>query len=251
MASSAMTAPRAPKWPSRLVVMRHAESEANLRRSYLEKQNLKEPYIGLGMRDADVPLTPAGREQARVTGRFLNDYGPFDVLYVSPYARTRQTADLVVTELESKPRVLIEERIREKEFGILEGLTRFGMREKFPEEFERRTRMRKYYYRPPGGESFPDVNLRLQSLLGTLVREHAGRRVLVITHSVVVLLFRRLLERMEEQDVLDLDRQDEVKNASLLVYELGSRDGRHGVLVRREWNLAPWETTAAAPRVFP
>ena len=236
-----MTSHRAPKWPSILVIMRHAESEANLRREYLKKVDSRETHVGLGMRDADVPLTAAGREQARRTGRHLNRYGPFDVLYVSPYTRTRQTAEEVLGTLEAAPRLLVEERVREKEFGILEGLTKHGMGSLEPEEKARREMVGKYYYRPPGGESHPDVNLRLQSFLGTLCREHAGRRILVITHSVVVLLFRRLLERMEEQEVLALDRQDEVKNASLLVYELGTRDGREGVLVRRAWNLAPWE----------
>ncbi len=225
--------------------MRHAESEANLRREYLEKQNSREIHIGLAMRDADVPLTAAGREQARLAGRFLNRLGPFDVLYASPYRRTRDTAGLVLEDLQQTPRLIIEERIREKEFGVLEGLTKLGMRTKFPEEAERRERLGKYYYRPPGGESFPDVCLRLHSFLGTLVREYAGRRVLVITHSVVVLLFRRLLERMDEQEVLALDRQDEVRNASLSIYEQGTRDGRHGVLVRKEWNLVPWEEPAA------
>jgi broad specificity phosphatase PhoE len=252
MGPSTMNAPRTPKWPACLVVMRHALSEANLRREYLDKQESGEIHVGLAMRDADVPLTPVGRDQARRAGRFLNRYGPFDVLFVSPYRRTRETADLVLEGLEAGPRLIVEERVREKEFGVLEGYTKHGFRSRFPEEWERRAKIGKYYYRPPGGESFPDVDLRLHSFLGTLVREHAGRRVLVITHSVVVLLFRRLLERMDEQEVLALDRQDEVRNASLLVYELGERDGREGVLVRREWNLVPREVAAAAgPRGLP
>jgi broad specificity phosphatase PhoE len=221
--------------------MRHAESESNRRREYHEKADTREIHIGQ-TRDADSPLTPLGREQARTTGAYLNDFGPFDILFVSPYQRTRETADLVLQALERKPPMVIEERIREKEFGILENLTKFGIRELHPQEVARKSLVGKYYYRPPGGESYPDVNLRLHSFLGTLVREHAGRRVLVVTHSVVVLLFRRLLERMEEKEVLALDRQDEVKNASLLIYELGSRDGREGVLVRRAWNLVPWRT---------
>ena len=182
-----------------------------------------------------------GPQQALVTGRHLNLYGPFDVLYVSPATRTRATAEQVLAELETKPRLLVEERIREKEFGVLEGLTKLGVRTRFPEEAERKAKIGKYYYRPAGGESYPDVALRLHSFLGTLVREFAGRKVLVITHSVVVLLFRRLLERMEEHEVLALDKQDDVRNASLLIYELGSRDGRQGVLIRKEWNLTPWD----------
>lgn len=236
-----MSAPRTAKWPSCLVIMRHAESEANLRRQYLEKLQSKETHVGLAMRDVDVPLTTRGREQARLSGAHLNRHGPFDTLFVSPYARTRQTAEEVLEQLESKPRLVSEERIREKEFGILEGLTKHGMEIEHPREMERRRRIGKYYYRPPGGESFPDVNLRLRSLLATLVRDYAGRRVLLITHSVVVLLFRHLLERMDEETILALDRHDEVKNASLLIYERGTRDGRQGVLVRKDWNLTPWE----------
>ncbi len=242
-----MPAKTGSKWPSLLAVMRHAESEANQRREYLEKASSQEVYLGLSMRDMDVPLTPLGREQARASGRYLDRYSPFDVLYVSPYTRTQQTADLVLEEVSLEPALRrVEERVREKEFGVLDGLTRHGVRVKHPEETRRKEFIGKYYYRPPGGESYPDVNLRVQSFLGTLVREHAGQRVLVVTHSVVVLLFRRLLERMEEQEVLELDRQDEVKNASLLVYESGTRDGRQGALVRKDWNLAPWERASVA-----
>jgi len=243
--SLSMTTARSSKWPSRLVVMRHAESEANLRREHLESTSSRDTHVGLEDRDVDVTLTPWGREQARVTGRGLNRYGPFHVAYVSPYARTRQTADLAMAGLRSKPRLVIEERVREKEFGILEGLTRHGVKLNYPDEAARKIAIGKYYYRPPGGESFPDVNLRVHSFLGTLIREYAGKRVLVVTHSVVVLCFRRLLERMEEREVLDLDRHDEVKNASLLIYAPGSRDGRAGVPIRKAWNLTLWESAAA------
>jgi broad specificity phosphatase PhoE len=222
------------KWPALLVIMRHATTEANLKRLYQD-----DDIVITETRDADAHLTDQGREEARRTGRHLNHYGKFDVLYVSPYVRTRETAAIVLEQLEAAPPLILEERIREKEFGVLEGMSRGARRKFFPEEMDRRGKVGKYYYRPPGGESYPDVNLRLHSFLGTLVREHAGRRVLVVTHSVVVLLFRRLLERLDEKDVLDLDRQHEVKNASLLVYELGARDGREGVLVRKAWNFIP------------
>jgi broad specificity phosphatase PhoE len=237
-----MTTARSSKWPSRLVIMRHAESEANLRREYLKTIDSHEHHVGLECRDVDVRLTAHGREQARTTGLGLNDYGPFHVVYVSPYQRTRETAALVVEQIDTPPRVVSEERVREKEFGILEGLTRHGIKARHPEEAERKVTMGKYYYRPPGGESFPDVNLRVHSFLGTMIREWSGRRVLVVTHSVVVLCFRRLLERMEEREVLDLDRQDDVKNASLLIYEPGTRNGRQGVVVRKAWNLTLWNT---------
>ncbi len=216
-----MTEVSASKWPSLLVVMRHAESLVTERRRHLEQINSGDVQLGLDMRDVDVPLTSEGREHACLTGRRLNDWGPFDVLYVSPYMRTLQTAEEVLEELSHRPAVIKEERLREKEWGI------------------------KYFYRPPGGESYAYVNLRVHSVIGTLVREHPGLRVLVITHQVVLLSFRKLLERMDEEDILALDRQDEARPASLLVYELGERDGRKGVLVRRHWNLVLYDRSAA------
>src|SRR5437016_13796362 len=54
-----------------------------------------------------------------------------------------------------------EERIREIEFGILDGLTSDGIVAQYPREFIRRNREGKYWYRPPGGENRPDVDLPL------------------------------------------------------------------------------------------
>ena len=233
------------KWPALLVVMRHAESEANYRREHLERSNSTSTHVQVSMRDVDVPLTPHGRDQARQAGRFLiGTHAPFDALYVSPYHRTQETADLVIETLDPKPARIIEERVREKEFGILEGLTRTGVKTLQPQEHERRLKVGKYYYRPPGGESYPDVNLRVHSFLGTLVREHAGQRILVVTHSVVVLSFRRLLERLEEDKVLELDRHNEPRNASLSVYASFPGSAGGSGLMLKDWNLIPWQAGA-------
>ncbi len=232
-----MAEPSVSKWPSLLAVLRHAESLATERRKHLEESRSQEVHLGLPMRDADVPLTSEGREHSRSTGGRLNEFGPFDVLYVSPYRRTVETAEEVLTGLIHRPLLVKEERLREKEWGVFEGLTKHGIGARYPDEEARRRHVGKYYYRPPGGESYADVNLRVHSFIGTLVREHPGRRVLLITHQVVVLAFRKLLERMEEETVLALDRQDEARPASLLIYELERRDGRNGPLVPAHWNL--------------
>ena len=227
--------------------MRHAESLATERRKHLEESRSSEIHLGLPMRDVDVPLTDEGRAHARAAGLRLEDaIGSFDVLYVSPYRRTVETAEAVVAGLRDQPLVVKEERLREKEWGILEGLTKHGIRERHPEEEARRRHVGKYYYRPPGGESYADVNLRVHSFIGTLVREHPGRRVLVVTHQVVVIAFRKLLERMDEETVLALDRQDEARPASLLVYALGRPDGRNPALVRTHWNLILHDRGTAA-----
>ena len=84
------------KWPALLVVMRHAESEANYHREYLEKTDSPATHITIDGRDVDVSLTERGREQARAAGAHLGrEHAPFDVVYVSPYRRTRDTARVV------------------------------------------------------------------------------------------------------------------------------------------------------------
>src|SRR3569832_36791 len=90
--------------------------------------------------------------------------------------------------------VMIDERLREKEFGILDGLTKTGIEMEFPQQAAYRTLLGKFYHRPPGGESWCDVILRLRSMLDTLALHYAGKRVLIVTHQVVVLCFRYLLE---------------------------------------------------------
>ncbi len=112
-----------------------------------------------------------------------------------------------------------EERIREIEFGIMDGFTTEGIKTIYPEESLRREREGKYWYRPPGGESRPGVALRAHSFLGTLTREYRTKSILLVCHSVVVLIIRRLLERWGEAEYMKMDSEDDVKNCSVTVYQ--------------------------------
>ena len=109
--------------------------------------------------------------------------------------------------------------LREREFGILDLLTHRGVVAAFPDEAKRRDRLGKFYYRPPGGESWVDVALRLRSLRDSLVREHADRRVLVVTHEVPIIITRYLIERLDESTALDISRSGQLANCSLTTYD--------------------------------
>src|SRR5205814_10156982 len=120
----------------------------------------------------------------------------------SPYVRARQTAKLLMAASgldRSGLRLRIDERLREKEFGVIDRLTKHGIRQKYPELSAQRAHVGKFYFRPPGGESWCDVILRLRSSLDTISREYRGESVLVVAHRVVVNCFRYLLERMEDR----------------------------------------------------
>src|SRR5678816_3122183 len=219
------------KWMNNLVLVRHGESDWNVQKAAAQARG--EAEYGVGVRDPDVVLTDEGVRQARTTSGHLRSRFTFDIVYSSPYRRTIQTTKLLLGEFAPPPEVIIEERIREKEFGILEGLTPAGREERLPDEVARKERQGKYYYRPPGGENFPDVNLRLHSFLGTLTRDWRGKSVLVVCHSAVVLGFRRLLERLTEQELMAIDKapDQEVQNCSVTWYEFDPGAGPKGKLV--------------------
>ena len=147
-------------WPSTLFIVRHGESAGNVARD--EANAAREPVIRTESRDVDVPLSPLGERQASALGHWFGSL-PIDqrptVVITSPYVRARQTTDVIkalgnfryasdVTSL------VVDERFREKEFGILDGLTRYGILERFPDQAAFRASLGKFYHRPPGGESW-------------------------------------------------------------------------------------------------
>jgi broad specificity phosphatase PhoE len=119
-----------------------------------------------------------------------------------------------------------------------------GIETQYPREKGREELNGKYYYRPPGGESYPDVNLRVHDFIGTMVRECRMEKVLVVCHSVIVLSFRRLLERMTEKDVLDIgmDIKREPKNCSITWYTFDASHGTRGKLRLKEYNVVLYDS---------
>jgi broad specificity phosphatase PhoE len=167
--------------------------------------------IDIADRDVDVPLSPLGEQQADALGHWFGalpvEECP-EIVLSSPYVRARQTRRMRVLRALHRPSAegddperiacVRDERLREKEFGILDRLTPLGIRDKYPELAEQRLHVGKFYFRPPGGESWCDVILRLRSFLDMLTREYRGDRVLVVAHQVIVNCMRYLLERLDE-----------------------------------------------------
>ena len=160
------------KWPQTLMIVRHGESAGNVARDAAEAA--RQVMIDLATRDADVPLSARGERQAQALGEWLRRLPPHErpnVILASPYVRARQTAILALDAAgvaDAEEMLIIDERLREKEFGILDRLTNYGVAETFPEQAEFRRLLGKFYHRPPGGESWCDVILRLRSVVDTI-----------------------------------------------------------------------------------
>ena len=222
-------------WPDALWLVRHGESIGNAAsaRAWAEGRET----IDVAERDADVDLTERGEEQARTLGRYLASLPvserPTHAL-VSPYLRARHTARLALDPLGGTDAVgwHIDERLRDRELGVLDRLTAKGIEVRHPAEAAARARLGKFYHRPAGGESWADVLLRLRGVLTTLRADHAGQRVVIFAHDIVVLLFRYLIEDLDEQRVLAIARDTAVINCGVTHYD---RDG-DGDLVLRRYN---------------
>ena len=198
-------------WPDLVYVVRHGESAGNIARDAAVEAG--HHRIDIDIRDVDVPLSELGERQAIALGRWLGALPPEarpNIVLTSPYLRARHTAGLLAKTAgmrEDAYSLIVDERFREKEFGVLDRLTAVGIKQQFPDQAELRRLLGKFYHRPPGGESWCDVILRLRSATEMISREYCGERVLIISHAVVVLCMRYILEHLTETEVLAIDKK--------------------------------------------
>jgi len=231
----------AANWPEALFLVRHGESAGNVLRDEAEAAGAE--IIDIAQRDVDVGLSDLGREQARALGRWLARQPEAErptVILSSPYVRAQQTAGEALRAAGRPPDDVerrLDERLREREFGVLDRLTKAGILAREPQQAELRAFLGKFYHRPPGGESWADVGLRVRAVVDTIGRELAGERVLISTHQVVVLMFRYVLEAMTEADVLALSNAEPVAHCSVTSYRFDSSVGRCGGMALDSYNV--------------
>lgn len=234
------------KWPRRLDLIRHGQSEYNqakdrqhqqpLYKAFLDEyakdahshqsrqlaEQLVEEYADLAS-DHQTKITEAGHEAILKSGRYMAEQGELpNVIFVSPYLRTKQTLQLLIRAWPSlaKVRIIEEERIREKEFGLR---LPYSDNKIFyclhPEQKRLYEIQGQYWYRLPQGENIPDIRLRLRSWTNTLTRDYAGKRVLAITHHLTILAFRANIERLSADQFLHLDHTAQPSNAGITTYK--------------------------------
>jgi broad specificity phosphatase PhoE len=221
-----------------LIVVRHGESEGNVAREAAEAEQAD--VITIDLRDADVALSPRGRNQATSLARWLSAHEPPTAVFSSPYVRARETGELALAAAGMELPIRLDERLRDRELGILDRLTSRGIAARYPDEAARRRYLGKMYYRPPGGESWSDVALRLRSFLGELTSAPLDGSVLIFCHDAVIMLIRYVLEGLTEAELFAAARADNVANASvtLLLREGSAGLGAGSAGLGAGWRLA-------------
>lgn len=184
----------------RILLVRHGESIANLDKT-----------VHLTTPDHAIPLSELGHAQARETGRFLGQWFEEHLpdvfgtrsprLWVSPYKRTRQTADGIEEGATSvSPMTFLDRRehilLVEQQFGLFDGLTDEQLMEQFPKEHAHYAKCEqfegRFWARMPLGESRFDVSQRVHQAFGTFHRDaekHGVKDIVVVTHGTAIRAF--------------------------------------------------------------
>ena len=181
---------------TKIILVRHGETEWNRERRM--------------QGHSDTPLSDTGLAQAEALGRRLAD-SRFAALYSSDLSRAWHTA--VVIAGRTGREVIADPRLRERRFGIFEGLTHEEMSTRYPEEFAR-FRSRDPDYAMPGGESARAFRARCLECLCEIAQRHHGGEAVVVTHGLVL----DTLYRAAHDMAYDAPRGVPLLNGSLNVF---------------------------------
>lgn len=150
--------------PTRLLLLRHGQTELSVHRRYSGRSN--------------PALTGLGRRQAAAAARYLGERWGVAAVVSSPLQRANETATAAAAALGLG--VTVDDDLIETDFGDWEGLTLAEAAERDPELHGRW--MRDTSVTPPGGESFDAVAHRVRRVRNRLIAEHGAATVLVVSH---------------------------------------------------------------------
>ena len=174
----------------------------------------------------DVPLNATGLAQAAAVARALARE-EFSFIYSSDLSRARATAESYA--LLKNKEILLEEKLRERHYGIFERLTYAEVKVRYPEDYARFER-REPDYDFRTGESLRDFSARSIAVISGIAERHAGRNVLVVTHGGVLDKLYRFVTGLP----LSAPREFGIPNCGINRLE-ASPEG---------WQIAAWADTA-------
>ena len=203
--------------PTRLLLIRHAQTEWNIQRR----------FQGHG----DSPITEEGQEQLqRLKSRLAGL--EFDVVYSSDLRRTIETSQM----LSGKQRVE-EPRLRERGVGILEGLNLEQIMAEHAEEF-RAFRSGDKDHQIEGGESLQIALNRAWTFLGEMPEKHPGAELAAVSHAGLIRLICKQILGL----ALDAPNFFQIPNTSLTQLVFSPKD--------RSWSLECLADTTHLQPVF-
>jgi len=181
-------------------MVRHGESEGNRDRRFTIS--------------SEVPLTELGRRQAyQAAGRIAQKFKPH-LIISSPFARARQTSEIIAAELRLPIEIVHE--LHERDLGALKGHSYDLLREVVRQDPHYDPK-RGWLWRPEGGESYEDVR---QRVVGAIERLRGDLTTVLIAHRLSTIRWADLIYVIEDGRVVESGDWE----------TLNSRDGRFRAL---------------------
>lgn len=169
--------------PKHLVLIRHGQSDGDLRRAMPAQPSSYE----LKKHPHDEEQTDLGRLQSYAAGQYilkyvLGKYGiqAFDLMLTSPLIRTRQSADS--TELEGE--WVTDNRLTERNRGLIQGMTKKQHAEEYPGSFRDMTR-HPFHWTPEGGESILRVSHRFAESIDEFKKSKMDSVVMMVHRDIM------------------------------------------------------------------
>ncbi len=148
---------------TKLILIRHGQTDLNIQMKYCGYSNPS--------------LNEEGKQQVKHTKKSLNEID-VDVLFSSDLLRTMETAQIIF------PNMVIqqEERLREYNFGVFEGLTYGEIMEEYADIYT------EWIDDPskrviPDGDSFISFSQRVREGLDSILSQNKHRTIVLVTHS--------------------------------------------------------------------
>ncbi len=162
----------------------------------------------------DIPLNKNGLRMAEATGKALSSV-PFDLCYVSPLSRARDTARAVLSGQAAPVPVIADDRLREINFGPWEGCRVQAL----PPEFQSFGSAPARYVPPAGAESLPHLCGRASDFVKSRILPAEGRYqiILVVSHGA---LGQALKCALENKPLADFWKPAFPKNCSVTTYDI-------------------------------
>jgi len=148
----------------------------------------------------DAPLTQRGRKDAKKIARRLKN-SKFEISFRSSLKRSKDTLNYVLKSHPECKKIIVDDRITERDYGRLSGKTHDEIISQYGKK-QYNAWHRGFDTRPPGGESFADVEKRVGSFVKDIVKLIKKRKVNVVisAHGNSIRLFRKIMEKKSRKE---------------------------------------------------
>lgn len=208
--------------PKNLVFVRHGESIGNVaNRKSRSGDNSDFTDYFRSLHSSNWELSPEGVEQAKRAGEYIKknilyaDGSYFDGAYVSEFKRAKQTAGYLDLGLNWR----INRQIVERDYGDLDSMPDDVRKYEYKASLEKCPQA-SLFWRPAGGETLSELEVRARLFLDTLHRGFDGKNVIVVSHGEFIEMMQCILERLTQDQFWARvnDKQYEVSNCSIIHY---------------------------------